>query len=668
MPARYWAWAVPAAAGFLLILLAIGLRMLDRPAEFTIGTADIRAMEGYAFAVDVNRRLSWPWRPLSDNLYNPHRSTLLLFEDGARIGRPHETYESAQRNGTGSYLHWGNSLIFSTPDHSDPRTNGQTYSVEVQAGISYRLLRQISDAGSLMVLGALGAALWLHRRRLGAALVTLAGHLGARTPDFLLAALIPAIIAVLVGTNLPALWNGSDSVIWLLWQLTWIPHHPPVYPAFMALLNNLCGTAPEILAATLVVQHLALVLATAYVASACRGAWQILLVSALVSLGAGLHLYAHGLFTEGLANPWFLFFLGAVLRLHRDGWTPGVATALGVALLAASLTRHALIVLGLIPVAYVILRVMLSRGLGTGLSAIVQVVAVVLAVGVANSVVTQYVSLILDGQNTSILGRAGVYRIQDAFALVPPPERTAWLRTLTERTDDPGVREALPLMAQTPNPWTGPAGAIVATQTLFARHPDALMNAGFKVFAYWLDPYGLTQWGNEVRRAILGPGTSKHCQGQVTCMLDASAYSIEVVFPADGRYLAALEGTGAELLASASQYRRLAAQAVTQTLDVLPPIAPRVRGPLLGGSLLLVLVAMALRRSAAVSALLASLWLGAALYAVALTFVTVVLPRYLAPIDVLVWLSNGLALVAIAERGSVPVPVGGRGRTTPGTG
>jgi hypothetical protein len=132
-------------------------------------------------------------------------------------------------------------------------------------------------------------------------------------------------------------------------------------------------------------------------------------------------------------------------------------------------------------------------------------------------------------------------------------------------------------------------------------------------------------------------------------MLEASAHSIEVVFPADGRNLAALDGTGAELLTSAPEYRRLAGLAVTQTLDALLPLAPGARGLLLGGSLLLALVAIALGRSAADSTLLAGLWLGGASYAVALTFVTVVLPRYLAPIDVLVWLSNALALVAIAE-------------------
>ncbi len=649
MPSRDWPWAVPAALGLLLILLAIGLRTLERPAEFTIGTADIRAMEGYAFAVDLKRRLAWPWQPLSDNPYNTHRSTLLLFEDGVRIGQPHQPYESVQRDGSGAYLHWGNSLIFSTPDQSDPRSNGRTYTVEVGAGISYRLLRRIADAGGLMVLGALGAVLWLQRRQLGTWLGALGRHLMARKTDYLLAALIPATVAALVGSNLPPLWNGSDSVIWLLWQLTWIPHHPPIYPAFMALFNNLFGTAAEILAATLVVQQLALVLATAYVASACRGTWQILLVSALVSLGAGLQLYAHGLFTEGLANPWLLFFLGAVLRLHRDGWTPGVATALGVALLAASLTRHALIVLGVIPVAYVTLRVMLSKRSEIRLSAIVHVVAVVLAVGVANTVVTQYVSLILDAQNTSILGRAGVYRIQGAYALVPSAERAEWLRVLTERTDDPGVREALPLMALTDNPWTGPRDAIVANPKLLGQRPDALMNAGFKAFAYWLNPYGLEQWGTELRRAVLGSGALGYCPGQVTCMLEASAHSIEVVFPADGRNLAALDGTGAELLTSAPEYRRLAGLAVTQTLDALLPLAPGARGLLLGGSLLLALVAIALGRSAADSTLLAGLWLGGASYAVALTFVTVVLPRYLAPIDVLVWLSNALALVAIAE-------------------
>jgi hypothetical protein len=51
------------------------------------------------------------------------------------------------------------------------------------------------------------------------------------------------------------------------------------------------------------------------------------------------------------------------------------------------------------------------------------------------------------------------------------------------------------------------------------------------------------------------------------------------------------------------------------------------------------------------TALLLALWSGAVTYALALTLVTVVLPRYVLPIDNVLWLVNGIALVALITRG-----------------
>jgi hypothetical protein len=55
-------------------------------------------------------------------------------------------------------------------------------------------------------------------------------------------------------------------------------------------------------------------------------------------------------------------------------------------------------------------------------------------------------------------------------------------------------------------------------------------------------------------------------------------------------------------------------------------------------------------RRSGFTALLLALWSGAVAYALALTFVTVVLPRYVLPIDNVLWLVNGIALVALIAR------------------
>ena len=66
----------------------------------------------------------------------------------------------------------------------------------------------------------------------------------------------------------------------------------------------------------------------------------------------------------------------------------------------------------------------------------------------------------LDSQCMSLTGRTGVYRMQEAYELVPEPRRNAWLETLANRAPDPFVAAAIPLMVTTPNPWTGPRDAI----------------------------------------------------------------------------------------------------------------------------------------------------------------------------------------------------------------
>jgi hypothetical protein len=396
-------------------------------------------------------------------------------------------------------------------------------------------------------------------------------------------------------------------------------------------------------------QHLALVLAVTYLASAYRHAWQILTVSILAYLGVGIGLFAHGFFTEALAIPLLLIFLGALLRLHRDGLTLSVAVVLALSLLAASLTRHALLILGGLPIAYVLLRALLSRGRSMRLSLSLQVVALIMGVVVVGSGISRYVALILDSQEISILGRAGVYRIQAAYALVPAQERADWLMAMAERTTDPGVRTIFPLLAETANPWTGPRDAILTTPEVFGRHPDELMNAAFKTFAGSFDHYALQQWGREIQNAVLGIGSASYCPGQVSCLLTGTIDSIERVFPSDARTLAAVTGTGADQLTSVTIYHHLANQRLTEVLDGLVPLRPETRGLFMGASLLLSLIAVGLRRTAADTALILSLWLGTVAYALALTWVTVVLPRYLSPIDTLVWLSNAVSLIVVGE-------------------
>ncbi len=56
-------------------------------------------------------------------------STAILLEDEVPLPFPHALHREIPDLGQGRYSHWGQLVLFSTPDGSDPRTNGRNYAV-----------------------------------------------------------------------------------------------------------------------------------------------------------------------------------------------------------------------------------------------------------------------------------------------------------------------------------------------------------------------------------------------------------------------------------------------------------------------------------------------------------------------------------------------------------
>lgn len=54
-------------------------------------------------------------------------STLRLFEDGTELGPAHAPHGAIRDHGKGMFSHWGDQILFSASDNSDPRTNGRQY-------------------------------------------------------------------------------------------------------------------------------------------------------------------------------------------------------------------------------------------------------------------------------------------------------------------------------------------------------------------------------------------------------------------------------------------------------------------------------------------------------------------------------------------------------------
>jgi hypothetical protein len=66
---------------------------------------------------------------IPDSNEKPNASRLVLLEQGAGIGKPHSIHAEIAAAGQGRYSHWNDTLVFSSSDNSDPRSNGRSYAV-----------------------------------------------------------------------------------------------------------------------------------------------------------------------------------------------------------------------------------------------------------------------------------------------------------------------------------------------------------------------------------------------------------------------------------------------------------------------------------------------------------------------------------------------------------
>ena len=65
----------------------------------------------------------------ADTVDAPRRSPVVLLEDGRALWLRHTLHEEIRTQGGGTYSHWGEHLILSTSDNSDPNSNGRSYEI-----------------------------------------------------------------------------------------------------------------------------------------------------------------------------------------------------------------------------------------------------------------------------------------------------------------------------------------------------------------------------------------------------------------------------------------------------------------------------------------------------------------------------------------------------------
>lgn len=659
------------AVGGGLLVLALLLGFATREVSRNLASTTLQPDQGRAFTAALSDLATWPWQVSGDGMERPRRSTVRLGEDGQALGPAHSLHQTIIERGGGAFSHWRDYLILSSSDGSDPRTNGRRYQVVAQARLAPLLVAIPAWAGTLLLTGGLVALGRCRREALAALWQVWLKRLHARRVALALAAIPPVAASLWAWLEVPFIWNSTDSALWLVWQWELFPHFPVLYPALMAAATSLSGEANSALTAVVALQHLLAIGAVVYMATAARQAWQILLLALVGALTLSFNLFAHGLLTEAVALPCLLLVIGATLRLCSDALRLGALAVLFGALLAGMLTRHIFPVFALIPMLALLLtgwqrptRLRAGHGAGprtgTWLLAIGLTGVTAFGAWAAASGLTALTCRTLDNPCTSIVGRAGVFRVLYTWERLPAGEREAWMADLGARAGDPTIATALRIMATAERPWLGAHRQISDLPTLHGGSADATMNAAFRDFLVAGGVPAVRQWARECMIAAAGADDWQYgpnsCSGQMECLLVRSGRSILDTFPGDARIVSALSGTGGTDPDDAFRLLHLSDMPAVRALSQFQPTETMARTAFVGGSLLLVLLAW---RRAGLTPTMASalaLWAGAMTYAGLHTLFTVFIVRYLAPIDLLLWSANALALIALLSRPDAAEP------------
>src|SRR5919202_2297110 len=91
---------------------------------------------GFAYVGAIRPKPVFPYRIATDTTEAPAASRLRLFEDGRPLGPAHALHALIRQQGRGLYSHWGDRVLFSSSDSSDPRRNGRIYAVSAPSRVS----------------------------------------------------------------------------------------------------------------------------------------------------------------------------------------------------------------------------------------------------------------------------------------------------------------------------------------------------------------------------------------------------------------------------------------------------------------------------------------------------------------------------------------------------
>ena len=120
---------------FILHIAIVTIFLLTPRLTASVSSPDIKPETGLAYVVTVPGTHLFYQAP-SDTAEVLDDSDLALFENGRPLGPPHTPHADIRKFGEGRYSHWRGSIIFSSSDGSDPRSNGRHYSIASRTGLN----------------------------------------------------------------------------------------------------------------------------------------------------------------------------------------------------------------------------------------------------------------------------------------------------------------------------------------------------------------------------------------------------------------------------------------------------------------------------------------------------------------------------------------------------
>lgn len=602
-----------------------------------LAPADIRPAIGFGYQIAIPAPVSRIYLLRTDHVDSPRGSNLTLAEDGAAMGPAHTQHVMIQERGRGVFSYWNGVLIFSTPDNTDPRTNGRRYTVSYSLSAEPRVMKAAGILSLFLAAAALVALLRVLR-----AAQAMAAYLRGRRPRlkcFAIAAVPPVFLSAGLLAFLTPTWNMFDSSGFFFSQLSQIPHFPPLYPQFMHFAVTWFGVTDRTLWFVQGTQHTLTVAAIAYLAASQTRVATVLLLSVATSVGALFHLYAHGIYSEGPALAFLIFQVGAFLRIAQNRW-PAVSALViyHIALLLAILTRHSFVLLGVMLPGYLAAVALLdAKGRRAALRHAVVAGALGVGVLVADQLVVRGYCAALATESTPITGRAGVYRMQRTGRRFDEKARTSFIGRLQATTQDPAIQVALDVMVRHPEPWLGTHTELSKREELRLRNVDEVMNTAFAIYLRAWEPNSFRQMRDEFVKFFT--------PRQISWILSEAWRDVVVTFRGNPTISSRMRAMTILTTPRVYRYKELESNPVVTLLDSVTP-----RHLLLGlaGVWLVGISAGILRtRDGGVVALLVLSGLG---YLLGMVMVTIYVARYVAPFLLILWVCAGLTTGHLLER------------------